>query len=176
MDLKWYVLRSKPNKELILWRELLARDVECFFPQLRVRPADPRSRKVQPYFPGYMFVHTDVKAVGVSAFQWMPFSNGLVSFDGEAALVPDSLVQALRRHVEQVNAAATPEAQLAGLKRGEKVLIEGGPFKGHEAIFDTRLPGRERVRVLLRLLQNRGLPVELPASDISSLRAPKKRR
>jgi hypothetical protein len=28
--LQWYVLRSKPNKELILWRALVARGVECF--------------------------------------------------------------------------------------------------------------------------------------------------
>ncbi|RPJ25450.1 MAG: hypothetical protein EHM33_14520 [Chloroflexi bacterium] len=43
--------------------------------------------------------------------------------------------------------------QLAGLKRGEVVLIHGGPFRDYEAIFDARLPGKERARVLLRLLQ-----------------------
>jgi transcription antitermination factor NusG len=176
MTTQWYVLRSKPNKELILWRELSARGLETFFPRLHVRPANPRNRKIRPYFPGYLFVNTDLEQVGTSAFLWMPYSSGLVSFDGKPATVPDNLVNAIRRHVEQVNAAGSPEAQVAGLKRGEPVMIEDGPFQGHEAIFDTSLPGRERVRVLLKLLQRREVNVELPASQISSLRRRQKRR
>jgi transcription antitermination factor NusG len=46
------------------------------------------------------------------------------------------------------------------------VVIQDGPFAGYEAIFDTRLPGRERVRVLLKLLQKRQVPVDLPAAQI----------
>jgi transcriptional antiterminator RfaH len=164
MDPKWYVLRSKPNKELILWRELMARQLESFFPQLHVRPADPRNRKVRPYFPGYLFLHIDIEQLGTSTFQWMPFSSGLVSFDGVPAAVPENLVHAIRRHVEQVNAAGAEE--LAGLQHGEPVIIQGGPFEGHEAIFDTHLPGRERVRVLLKILQRRDVNVELPASQV----------
>jgi transcriptional antiterminator RfaH len=174
MNPKWYVLRSKANKEMILWRELSARALECFFPQLNVRPANPRSRKVLPYFPGYLFVRTDIEELGTSMFQWMPFSSGLVSFAGVPATVPDNLVQAIRRHVEQVNAAGSAEAQLAGLRQGDVVLIQGGPFEGHEAIFDTRLPGRERVRVLLKLLQRRDVNLELPESQV--LPRPQKRR
>ena len=36
MTLQWYVLRSKPNKEMILWREVTARGFDCFYPQLHV--------------------------------------------------------------------------------------------------------------------------------------------
>jgi transcription antitermination factor NusG len=45
------------------------------------------------------------------------------------------------------------------------VIIEGGPFEGHEAIF-VRLSGNERVRVLLKLLRGRQMPVELPTGLI----------
>ena len=176
MNLHWYVLRSKPNKEMILWRELTARGLESYYPRLHVRPADPRNRKIRPYFPGYLFVQTDIAELGISVFQWMPYSSGLVSFDGTPAMVPANLVEAIRRHVDQVNAAGGLDAQLAGLQRGEPVIIEAGPFQGHEAIFDARLPGRERVRVLLKLLQNREVNVELPEGDIRSLRRRQKRR
>ena len=79
-------------------------------------------------------------------------------------MVPDNLVQAIRRHVDEINAAGGK--QLAGLKQGETVVIQGGPFDGYEAIFDTRLAGTERVRVLLKLLRVRQMNVELPAAQI----------
>ena len=166
MNLEWYVLRSKPNKEMILWREVTAHGFESFYPRLHVYPVNPRSRKVTPYFPGYLFLHAALEQIGISTFQWMPFSSGLVSFDGVPATVPDNLIQAIRRHVEEMNAAGRPERQVAGLKRGDLVVIQGGPFDGYEAIFDTCLAGTERVRVLLKLLQVRQLSVELPATQI----------
>jgi transcriptional antiterminator RfaH len=52
------------------------------------------------------------------------------------------------------------------LRSGETVLVHSGPFAGYEAIFDVRLTGTERVRVLLKLLRNQQLPVELPAAYI----------
>jgi transcriptional antiterminator RfaH len=172
MGLQWYVLRSKPNKELALWRELSARGWECFYPQLRVQPVNPRSRKIRAYFPGYLFLQIDIEQVGISAVQWVPFSSGFVSFDGGPAMVPDSLVQAIRRHVEEINAAGGE--QFVDLKQGETVTIQGGPFDGYEAIFDTRVAGTERVRVLLKLLRVRQIKVELPDGQIQR-RRPKRR-
>ena len=164
MGPQWFVLRSKPNKELALWREASARGLECFYPQLRVQPVNPRSRKIRSYFPGYLFLHTDLEQVGTSTFQWIPFSSGLVVFDGIPAMVPDNLIQAIRRHVDEINAAGGE--QFVGIKQGETVVIRGGPFDGYEAIFDTRLAGTERVRVLLKLLRARQMNVELPAAQI----------
>lgn len=172
MSQQWYVVRSKPNKELALWRELTARGLESFYPQLRVRPVNPRSRRVRPYFPGYLFLCADIELVGTSALQWTPFSSGLVAFDGLPAIVPDSLVQAIRRHVDEINAAGGE--QFVDLKPGDTVLIQGGPFDGYEAIFDTRLAGTERVRVLLKLLRVRQMNVELPAAQIQRLERKKR--
>ena len=82
----------------------------------------------------------------------MPHSIGLVAFGGEPAIVPDHLVQAIRKRVDDVNAAGGEVFD--GLKRGDVVWINEGPFRGYEAIFDARLPGSERVRVLIEFLGN----------------------
>lgn len=174
MERRWYVLRSKPNKEMVLWRELTARGFESFYPQLHVRPVNPRSRMIRPYFLGYLFVQTDMQQVGASIFQWMPFSSGFVSFGGTPATVPDNMVLAIRRHVDQINLAGGE--QLAGLKPGDPVTIQGGPFDGYEAILDARLAGSERVRVLLKLLRERQINLELPAAQITALRPAQMRR
>jgi len=165
----WYALRSKPRKEDIVWRQVTQSGYETFYPRIRVNPVNPRSRKVQPYFPGYLFVLADLDQVGVSTFQWMPHTLGLVSFGGEPAYVPENLIIALRKRVEEI--AAAGGELFDGLQPGDPVLINSGPFSGYEAIFDARLPGSERVRVLLEFLGNqRRLTVELNASQIAKLK------
>lgn len=162
--MNWYVMRSKPNKEAALWRELCARRLDSFYPRLRVHPVNPRSRTLRPYFPGYLFLHADLDEVGFTAVQWMPFSMGLVSFDHEPAMVSDSLIHALRRRVDEIEAAGGEIFD--NLKKGDPVLIQDGAFAGYEAIFDTRLPGSERVRVLLSLMNRRQVPLELKTGQI----------
>ena len=160
----WYALRSKPRKEEVLWQQLLARDIEVFFPRIRVHPVNPRSRKLRPYFPGYMFVQVDIEQVGLSKFNWMPFAIGLVSFDSEPATVPESLISEVRKRVEEIAIAGGEFYD--GLQTGDPVRISTGPFAGYEAIFDMRLPGTERVRVLIQMLTDRNIPVELKAGQV----------
>jgi transcription antitermination factor NusG len=170
MSYQWYALRSKPRKEDIVWRQVRDQGFEVFYPRLKVQPVNPRSRTVRPYFPGYMFVKVDIEEVGQSIFQWMPHSVGLVSFGGEPAIVPENLIHAIRYRVEEI-AAAGGEV-FDGLKQGDRVTIDYGPFEGYEAIFDARLPGADRVRILLQLLTNqRTVPIEL---DVSHIRKKKK--
>jgi transcription antitermination factor NusG len=165
MSYQWYALRSKSRKEDAVWRQLQTQGVEVFYPCLRVHPVNPRSRKLVPYFPGYLFVEVDLEQSGISVFQWMPHTVGLVSFGGEPSIVPENLILAIQKRVDEINAAGGEIFD--GLKPGEAVWISDGPFQGYEAIFDGRLPGSERVRVLLEFLGNRRrVPVVLDASQI----------
>ena len=164
MPERWYVLHSKPRKEDLLWEQLRLREIEVFHPRLRVQPVNPRARKVKPYFPGYVFVRVDLEQVNWSTLQWMPGATGLVSFGGEPASVPETLIQAIHNRVEQINASGGE--QLEGLKQGDTVIIQGGAFDGYEAIFDAKVSGNERVRVLLTFLQAQKKRLELPAAQI----------
>jgi len=164
MSTNWYVLRSKPHKEEFLWEQLLARRIETYYPQIRVQPVNPRSRKVRPYFPGYLFVQVDLEQETFSNLQYMPGASGLVTFDGQPPTVPDNLIQAIRYRVDQINAAGGEV--LDGLQPGDEVTVLAGPFEGYEAIFDTSLSGNERVRVLLKMLGDREVPLDLPTGQV----------
>ncbi len=164
MTAYWYALQSKPNKEDALFDQLENQGIDVFYPRIRVTPVNPRAKKLKAYFPGYMFIHADLEETGISTFQWMPFARGMVAFDQEPATVPETLINAIRKRVENVNAAGGEVFE--GLQKGETVLIQEGPFAGYEAIFDLRLTGSERVRVLIKLLSQRQVPVELSAGQI----------
>ena len=164
MTVNWYVLHSKPHKEEMLAEQLELRKIEAFAPRIRVQVVNPRARKVRPYFPGYIFVHADLDEMGLSRLQYLPGSAGLIVFGGEPASVPDGLIHAIRQRVDEINLAGGELFDV--LKSGEMVLVHSGPFAGYEGIFDLRLPGTERVRVLLKLLRNRIMPVELPAGFV----------
>ncbi len=169
MVASWYVLRSKPRKEDFLYRQLQARKIEAYYPKVRVQPVNPRARKIKPYFPGYLFVYIDLEHENLSALKWMPGARGLVSFGGEPSWVPDSLVSTLRKEVARINAAGGEN--LAGLKSGDEVIIQDGPFAGYKAIFDLSLPGNERVRILLKLLEDQNMRLELPAGQVKKNKA-----
>ena len=164
MTHRWVVIRSKPRKEEFLAQQMELRKIEIFNPRIRVQTVNPRARKIKPYFPGYVFVHMDLEKAGTLPMQYIPGAAGLVTFGGEAADVPDGLMHANRQKVDEINGAGG--ILVDTLKIGATVVIHSGPFAGYEAIFDARLPGSDRVRVLLKLLKNRQMLVDLPAGQI----------
>ena len=168
MPLGWYALHSKPRKEELLYEQVTLHNIDNFFPRIRIQTVNPRAAKVKAYFPGYVFIHADLAEIGFSNLNWLPGATGLVSFDGEPASIPEALIEAVRRKIERINGLG--DDLYDGLESGETVQIAEGPFAGYEAIFDARLTGTERVRVLLKLLQKRQFPVELPAAQVERLR------
>jgi len=170
MSLSWYAMRSKPHKEDFLAGQLESYEIEVFLPRIHMTPVNPRSRKVRAFFPNYLFVRVDLNEVNVSTLRWMPGASGLVSFDGEPASVPDPLITALKRQVDLLNNAS--RELMHDLKAGDSVTVLDGPFAGFEAIFDARLSGHDRVRVLLNFLQARQVPVELQSRQIRRLKRP----
>ncbi|OGO19659.1 MAG: hypothetical protein A2Z14_10470 [Chloroflexi bacterium RBG_16_48_8] len=164
----WYVLRTKSNKETLVWQQALARGFKVVYPRFRVNPVNPRARKIVPFFPGYMFVEADLKRAGASTFQYMPYTLGLVCFGGEPAQVPESFIHEIRQRMEDIEHQGG--LFFDNLQRGDRVWIGGGPFSGYEAIFDARLSGKERVRVLLNMLNDRHMVVELDTALISKIK------
>lgn len=162
--LRWYVLHSKPHMEEVLWRQVQSRGFEVYYPHLRVRPINLRARVVRPYFPRYLFVRVDLEEVGLSVFQWMPGAIGLVCFGGVPATVPPILIEAIRLRVDAINAAGGDPS--VHFKPGDRVRVAEGPFAGYEGIFDVRLNGKERARILLQLLNDRVLPLEVSLSQL----------
>jgi transcription antitermination factor NusG len=164
--MRWYVIQSKPQKEKLLSEQLSLLKIDVYYPCIRVHPSNPRARQVRPYFPRYLFTHMDPEDNNINCLRWMPGAVGLVSCDGKPASVPDNVVNAIHRRVDEINEAGGEFFD--SLKTGDPLVIHSGPLAGYEALFSAYLPGLERVRVLLNLLKNRHLQVDLPAGQVHS--------
>jgi len=103
-------------------------------------------------------------AVGLVEFRWMPHALGLVCFGDDAATVSSALVLAIWKRVGTLNDEDTEFGQR--LRQGDRVLVREGLLAGYEGVFDTRLAGQERVRILLSLLRNRYVAVELSETSL----------
>ena len=164
MESFWYVIQSHPNKEQMLFTQLELIGLEIFFPKIRVKPVNPRSRRIRPYFPGYIFIKTDPETITTSTIKWMPHSKGIVSFGGEVSIVPDSLIHTLRlKFGESAEAIIDLDEEI---QSGAPITIEYGPFKGYEGIFDMKLDGSDRARILIKMLSDNYVSVELEISQI----------
>ena len=152
MTSHWYVLRCKPHKEHVLWKQLESKGYEIFYPRFFSRNGETGRLRIKPYFPGYLFLKVDLAETGMSTFQWMPYTEGLVCFGTKPAYVPDALVQAIRRHVDDLISTKGKEYLDQGQPSGvqEKQSATHG---GYRTIFNPELPSDERARELLHLLQ-----------------------
>ena len=157
----WYALHSKPRKEDFLWHQLSTNNVESYYPILKVRRAKTCKQKSSPYFPQYLFVHLDFENTSISELKWMPGVLCLVSFGGEPAQISDQLIKLLQQRIDIINAGN--EEYLDNLKPGDLVTIQDGPFRGYEAVFNSRITGSERVRCMLKMVQDRQILITLPS-------------
>ncbi|NSW52316.1 MAG: hypothetical protein HPY85_07420 [Anaerolineae bacterium] len=161
---QWYAIRSKPNKESCLYRELLSRNFDVYYPQLRVNPVNPRSRKLVPYFPGYMFIKANLAETGTRPLNRIPDSIGLVMFGEYVPPVSETLLKKIDRKLADISAAGGQT--FFAINPGDTVEITSGAFAGYEAVFEERLQGEERVRVLLKMLSDRYVPMEIQAGMV----------
>jgi|ERR1041385_3404767 len=164
---RWYVMHSKPRKEAFLRERLRIQRIEVYLPSLRLRPVNPRAKKEQPFFPGYLFIHLDLEKISISELRGIPGSIGIVSYGGEPAFVGDTLIHTIERQVEEMNDSV--DRYVDRFQSGDLVVINDGPFANYRAMFDCRLSGLDRVRVFLDLLQGQNIRLELSGRQLQPL-------
>ena len=164
---RWYVMHSKPRKEAFLRERLRIQRIEIYLPSMRLTPVNPRARKEQPFFPGYLFIHVDLEKISISELRRIPGSIGIVSYGGEPAYVGDTLIRAIQNQVDEINDSTN--RYVDRFRSGDLVVINDGPFANYKAMFDCRLSGQDRVRVLLELLQGQKIRLELSGRQLQPL-------
>jgi len=156
----WYLVRTKPHKELWVRDQLAGFSTEIFLPLLRTH----RRHKtiLAPLFPCYLFARFDLRNNYFSV-KYTPGVQGLVSAGREPLAVPTAIIEELARRGQD----GVVELPSRPFGRGERVRVVEGPFRGFEAIFERYLSSSERVAILLEAVASQGVRVVLPVEFVS---------
>ena len=152
----WYVLRTQPHRERVAEQFLAERNVASYLPRMAPWSGPVLGAAIRPMFPGYLFVFTVLADAAVRIMR-TPGVKEFVRFGGEPASVDETVIAFLR-------AREGPDGLIRcdhGVRKDSEVRIVQGPFRGLRAIVEERLPTRQRIRVLMDILQ-RTTRVELP--------------
>ncbi|HVN87198.1 MAG TPA: transcription termination/antitermination NusG family protein [Candidatus Binatia bacterium] len=152
----WYVVQTKRHRERAALQHLEERGIGSYLPQILQWPRPAVGSPVVAMFPGYLFVRCSMPD-GFARVGWTPGVKAFVSLGGVIASVEDQVIECLR---EREGADGLIRYN-NGIEINGEVRIVRGPFRGLNAVLEERLPARERVRVLMDLLQRSTL-VELP--------------
>ena len=152
----WYVLETKRHRERLAQRSLVEIGVEAYLPLMLQWPRPVVGSEIGPLFPGYLFVHATLDET-FYRISWTPGVKAFVAFGGGPVSLDPAAIEFLRQR-------QGPDGVIRydnGVHENSEVRIVHGPFRGLTAVVEQRLSARERVRVLLDILQ-RPTPVELP--------------
>ena len=146
----WFVVNTKPKNEDRAASNLTEGGIEVLAPKIKLKKYKNGRlvEVVEQMFPNYIFV----KFQPVEEFRLVKYTRGvktIVHFGNRIVPVQDEIIEFIKsRLVDGVAVLQKPK-----LKKGEKVLIKDGPFKGLSGIFEKEMEGRERVTILLDSVQ-----------------------
>lgn len=162
----WYLVATKPKQEQRAAEHLSNQSIEYFLPEIEVEKSlrGKRSVRIEPLFPGYLFVALPKDSVFWSKIRSTRGIRDVIRFAGKPAMVMPDIIN----HLKSTLGEDDKPLKLSMLpKQGDSVEIKEGPFKGLSAIFQS-LDGEERAIILLEILgKQQSLAVNL--SDLGKL-------
>lgn len=159
---RWYAAYVCSRHEKQVARQLEERRVSCFLPVYRsVRRWKDRRKELElVLFPGYVFVHLDLKD-RLRVLQ-VPSVVRFVSFNGQPAALPDNEIETLNSGLAS-GVCAEPHPYL---KVGRRVRVKYGPLSGAQGIFVRK---KDKCRIVLSIdLIMRSVAVEVDEADVEA--------
>lgn len=155
---RWYAIHTRSRFEQKVYDGFYGKAIEAFLPRTLVmsRRKDRRKKILVPLLPGYVFVRFDmdsetywniIKTVGVVR---------MIGFEGKPVSVHDNEINSLMI----LNGTERTVENRAYMKKGERIIIMEGPFKGLTGFYLHHKGNSEKVVVSIELL-HRSLAVEI---------------
>jgi len=158
----WFAVWTKSRHEAVVRAQLASRGVEAFLPTIPrwSRWKDRRKRVDWPLFQGYCFAR--LRPDEFRVVRTCAGSSGLVAFNGQAASIPESEIDAIRLLVS----SDLPYDPCPLLPEGSRVVVVSGPLQGVTGRL-TRKGARARLVLAVDLI-GQGVSVEVDAADVQA--------
>jgi len=164
----WFVVQTKPGQEQSVVMHLKHKGIETYAPKIETYRYDglKKIKKTKALFPNYLFARCERK--NLSQVCWTRGIKKVLWENNAPQPVAEEVIFSLKSLTSK-DGLIRPHA-LWGTDKYQKhdpVLITSGPFKDIYALFDHWESDKERVCLLLNLL-NAQIRVTVPSALISA--------
>lgn len=163
----WYVIQTKPNQEEKVIFYLAQKGIRTYFPKIKmcIYKGLKKYERIKGLFPGYIFAQCEKKEVYYIC--WTRGVKKVLWENTHPQPISSELIESIKSLASK-NGLIRPHK----FKKKELVRIKSGPFKDILAIFDHWVSDKERVCLLLNLI-NAQIRVIVPTSLVERVWATK---
>lgn len=146
----WHVLRTYAAQEQTLARYLDSKGIIVIPTEIKI--TKPRTVIIQPFLPRYVLACVDLDDGDKKAL--VKHARGLHSileFSGKPAVLPVLEIDSIIARIKNGYIVSNEEDSDTGFRHGDRVGIirQDSMYFGWSALFDKRLKGKDRVRLML---------------------------
>ena len=145
----WYVVQTKPANEDRVKGNLLNQEIEPFLPLLGTNQYSNGKviDRIKPLFPNYLFARMDI---GLHYYK-VKYTRGVSKIlgNGEGPIaISEKVIITIRERMGEDNLVKLEDE----FKDGDVVEVTSGPFKDLRGVFQKKMSGKGRVKILLSLI------------------------
>jgi transcriptional antiterminator RfaH len=159
---RWYLVRTKQQKESLVQFRLAEFVGETFLPRMRTGRISNGAlgESVTPLFPCYLFARFELESALYKVLHTIGVA-GVVCAGSTPSEVDFSIIEEIRRRGKN----GIVEMPQSTFNRGEYVRLTEGPMEGFAGIFEHYRSGSKRVALLLNLV-GANMKVVVPANCV----------
>lgn len=166
---QWYVIKTKPHRELGVHTALSKAQFNSFLP--RIRHVQHRFQtthlNIKPLFPNYLFIHVDfTDPRNINFVKYTRGVSHILCADNTPVPISEEIIHAIQTKMNDQGYVEKPVA----LKKGDRIRVRSkGILQDLEGIFEKETSDQERVVVLLNLI-NHTLKATLHWSEVERVK------
>ena len=160
---RWYLVRTKPQKETLVQLKLAEFVRHTFLPRMRAWHArnGSRTETIAPLFPCYMFALFELESSLYKVLHTIGVA-GVVCAGSIPSEVDASIIEEISRRGEN----GIVELPQRTFNAGERVRLTDGPMEGFAGIFEHYRSGSKRVALLLNFV-GASMKIVVPATSVA---------
>jgi len=161
----WYVVRTKGGNEHRANQNLLNQEIETFLPLFRgYEYRNGRMMEtIKPLFPNYLFAKLDI-GFHYNKVKWTRGVSRILGNREGPIPISEKVVETIQRRIGKDNLIELEDQ----IREGDLVQITSGPLKDLIGVFQKRMSGKDRVKILLNLI-GVDVPVQISKHQIEKV-------
>lgn len=164
---RWYLVRTKQQKEALVQLKLGEFVSETFLPRMRIQRlrSGALTETVTSLFPCYLFARFELESSLYRVLHTIGVA-GVVCAGSTPSEVDSSIIEEINRRGENGIIELPPRI----FNAGERVRLTDGPMEGFAGIFEQYRSGSKRVALLLNVV-GASMKVVVPTASVTAAAA-----